>query len=107
MALQTAAQIEAMLKATGGETVLCGGVTTYGHFERVPVELGDRAGQGGIGGVMSTTPSLVIADGILTQVGKKKGIDRTITVDGVKWLVSGVMPADEDGGMIRVMLKES
>ena len=106
MALQTATQIESDIKVTGGETVTNGGETTYGHFDRVPVEAGE--GQGGYGGgVLTTEPSVVIADGRLSNFGPRKGIGATVVVDGTSWLVSNIVPADEDGGTIRLMLQES
>lgn len=95
-----------MLQATGGETVIADGVTTYGHFDRVPVEFGEDQG-GYAGGTLTTSPSLVIADTILANIGMRKGIDRTLTVGGTRWIVANVVPADEDGGTIRVMLRES
>lgn len=101
--LITAAMTVSLLQATGGVAVVVGAQTTYGHYERVPWETG---GEGGAG-TLTTHPSVVIADGILTAVGPRKGIGTAITVNGTAWVIRDILPGDPDGGTLRLMLAES
>jgi hypothetical protein len=93
-----------MLRVTGGNVVAEGSDTTSGHFEQIPIEEAEGAG-GYIGGVITTAPSVVIADGSLSNVGPRTGIGLTITVDGTSWEITNIIPVDADGATYRLMLK--
>lgn len=103
MGLLDGAVAVAMYRATGGNVVVSGGVTTWGHFERVPVIQGEDAG-GYVGGDLSTQPSVAVAD-VFTNIGLRKGIGETVTVDGTDWKVDKIVPLDPDGGTFRLMLR--
>ena len=105
MGLLTGATAEAMLRATGGETITNGGESSWCHFERVPIETGEDAGGYG-GGILSTTPSAVIAEDRFTNIGPRKGIGQEVLIDGTDtWEIYDIVPADPDGGTIRLLLK--
>ena len=104
MALHSPADIEAIIKGQRGETVTNSGETTYGKFRDPSLAVGE--GQGGYaGGIITTAPSVLIADGSLSNFGPRKGIGLTVVVDGTSWLVSDIQPAGQ--GEIRLMLQES
>ena len=103
MGLLDGAVAAAMYRATGGNVVVNGEVTTWGHFERVPVTQGEDAG-GYVGGDLSTQPSVAVAD-VFTNIGLRKGIGETVTVDGTDWEVDEIVSLDPDGGTFRLMLR--
>jgi len=90
----------AMFEATGGVAVVDGAESCYGHFEQVPLEEETPGGRG----VLTTRPSVVIPDGIFTNIGPRIGVDRTITVGGDSWTISRIEPASPDGGVLRLIL---
>ena len=105
MSLLVGATAEALLKATGGETITNGGESSWCHFERIPVEEGG-GGAGYIPGVLSTLPSAVIAEDRFTNIGPRKGIGEQVVINAVDtWEVFDIVVADEDGGTIRLLLK--
>ena len=109
MPLHSPAQIEDVFKSQGGETVTNGGQLTYGTFRRFPLEVGEDVA-GYAGGIASTAPTVLIADGILTNVGLRKGIGQTVVVDDgvsapVSWIVGHIEPADP--GEVLLVLQES
>ncbi len=94
-----------MLRTTGGETITNGGESSSGHCERVPTEEGEGAGGYG-GGILSTTPSAVIEAEAFTNIGPRKGIGQAVVIDGTDtWEIYEIVPADPDGGTIRLLLK--
>lgn len=99
MALHSPADVEAMIKVTGGETVTYGGATTYGHFEHQPAEV--FAGDGR--GVITVGPRVVIADCRLPDIGTDpdsgtvSGVGEDIVVDDVAWTISDVLPGESPG----------
>ena len=105
MALFSPSANAALLRATGGEVVVdtATGEFTHGHYDQVPVELAE----GEYGRVLSTAPSVVVASGIFTHITHRKGVGRSITVDGTAWVIRDIQPGDEDGGTIRLMLAEA
>lgn len=105
MALLTPAQNVTMLRMTGGEVVVdtLAAQTSYGHFDQVPVEVAE----GEYGRVITTKPSVVVAAGIFTNITARKGVGRAITVGGTAWVIADIVPADADGGTIRLMLAEA
>ena len=100
----TGATAEAMLRATGGVTITNGGDSSWCHFERVPLEVGEDAGGYG-GGILTTQPSAVIAEDRFTNIGPRDGIGQEVVVDGDTWEIYDIVAADPDGGTIRLMLK--
>ena len=105
MGLLTGATAAAMLRTTGGETITNGGESSDCHFERVPVEVGEDSGGYG-GGILSTTTSAVIESEAFTNIGPRKGIGQEVVINGVDtWEIYEIVPADPDGGTIRLMLK--
>jgi len=105
MALLTPAQNVTMLRMTGGEVVVdtVAAETSYGHFDQVPVQVVE----GEYGQVITTEPSVVVAAGIFTNIGPRKGVGRAITVGGVAWVIRDITAADPDGGTIRLLLAEA
>jgi len=103
VALLTSQDLERMLERTGGVPVTHGGDSTFGHFERVPMEVG--AGDY-VGGLLTTAPSVVIADGRLSGIGPRTGIDETVVVDGDSWRVADIQPGSDEGLLLRLMLTE-
>lgn len=98
----TPAQVEADLRATGGKTVVCGQQSTWGHVEMTPETV--LEGEGGSGGVQAEDYSVVIANGILTGIDGRTGIDRVMVVDGVTCVVRDIGPVDRTGMKLRLML---
>ena len=80
MALHSSAQIEAMIKATGGETVLFGGVTTYGHVDYLDEEVLED----GQLVTIARVRTLLIATGILSSIDRGE----TIVVDGTTYVIT-------------------
>jgi hypothetical protein len=95
------AGIEDMLEATGGVPIAKGGVSSWGHFDVVPLEAHEQPG------VLTSSPSLVVPAGILPGVSASSGIDEAVEVDGVEWWIWDVQPADPDGGTLRLLLRSS
>ncbi len=106
MTLLAGSTAEAMIQATGGVVVTNGGDSTYGHFERIPLVEADDAG-GYVGGILTTQPSVVVAEGMLPTnfPTARQGIGQTVVVDGESWQVYDIVPVDIDGGTVRFMLK--
>ena len=103
MTLHSTAQVEAMLKATGGVLVQYGGRTTWGHFEHVPEALGQEPG------VIASVPSLVIASDSLPEIGLHhgegtvRGMNLEIQIGDRIWVILNIEPGTSDGE-IRLML---
>ena len=97
MALQTPAQIEAMIKATGGETVVFGGVTTYGHVDYLDEEMLD-----GQLVTIGRVRTLLIATGILSSIDRGE----TIIVDGTTYKIIDHR-AESDGLETRLWLGDN
>lgn len=95
MALQTAAQIEAMIKATGGETVVFGGVTTYGHVDYLDEEVLED----GQLVTIARVRTVLIATGILSKFDRGS----TITVAGTRYVITDHR-AESDGLETRLWL---
>jgi len=78
-----------------------------GHFDIVPVGVDTPGG----GQALSRQPSVVVARGVLTGISEATGITVQVTVahatGNVTYAVRDVVPADEDGGTIRLMLSEA
>ena len=105
MPLHSPAQIESIIKShRDSETVTNGGQSTYGIFRRFPIEPGEDVA-GYAGGIATTAPTVLIADGILSNIGLRKGIGETVVVDGVNWEVFRLEPADP--GEVLLVLKAS
>lgn len=104
MTLLATTTANAMIKATGGEVVTQGSDAGYGHFERVPITEAEGAG-GYAGGILTTQPSVIIADGIFSNLGPRTGIGLNVVVAGVTWQIDDIVPEDADGGTFRLMLK--
>ena len=98
MALQTAAQVEAMLKATGGEVVVFGGVTTYGSMD-YPEEGVLEEGQVV---TVATMRTVVIATGILSSIDRGE----TIVVDSTTYVITDHR-TENDGLETRLRLGDS
>ena len=80
MALQTAAQVEAMIKATGGDSVVFGGVSTYGH-----VDYGDEEIlEDGQLATIARVRTVLIATGILSSIDRGE----TIVVGGTTYVIT-------------------
>ncbi|HEX7050178.1 MAG TPA: hypothetical protein VF188_08265 [Longimicrobiales bacterium] len=99
--MQTVAQLEAMLRRTGGVPVTLDGgswrgpgVPTYGHLERAAVELDGGRGYG-------TRVVLTIATGALPGLA----LDATPVVDGTTYRARDIVPID-DGALTQVLLAE-
>jgi hypothetical protein len=88
MALQTAAQVEAMFRYTGGETVVHGLITTYGHWSNRDTEFEQKGAA-----VYGNVKAVRIATGLLT------GLDNgdSITVAGTSYTVADHRVIDSDG----------
>lgn len=111
--LLSVADHEELLEATGGVEVAHGGETTRGHLEQLPERvLGTDGGE-----VLTERPSVVIPSGGLTGITREAGIGETLTTQALdsagnttgsatSWVVTGVEPADQDGGVIRVLLAD-
>ena len=98
MALQTAAEIEATIEATGGETVVFGGVTTYGH-----VDYGDEeALEDGQVMTIVRVRTVLVATGILSSVDRGE----TIVVDGTTYVITDHR-AEGDGLETRLWLGDN
>ena len=80
MALQTAAQVESMIKVTGGDTVVFGGVTTYGHVDYSDEE----TLEGGEVVTIARVRTVLIATGILSSIDRGE----TIVVDGTTYVIN-------------------
>ena len=105
--LDSTATLVAMFKATGGVQVSANSASTWGHFDIVPVGVDTPGG----GAALSSLPSVVIARGALTGISEVDGVGDALTVahasGNVVYSVRDVVPSDEDGGTIRVMLSET
>lgn len=97
----TAADQEAMIQATGGVTVVHGSETTYGHEELVSWEL-----QTDVGAILSGRRSVVIADGRLSGINARKGIGESVVVNSTARRIAQILPGDDDGGLLRLMLAD-
>lgn len=110
--LDSNAELATMFQVTGGVQITAGSSVTWGHFDRVPVGVSTPGG----GEALTTQPSIVIARGALATVGisdagEAQGIGVAVTIalatgDVTKY-VRDVVPGDEDGGTVRVMLSET
>lgn len=102
--LHSTAQVEAMLKATGGVSVQYDGVSTWGHFENVPAAVGELGS-----GVVASDPSVVIASESLPGIcldngaGSVGGVNEELLVGDYYWTVRGIEPG-EAVGEIRLLL---
>ncbi|HEX6940896.1 MAG TPA: hypothetical protein VF158_15875 [Longimicrobiales bacterium] len=100
MAIQSIAEIEAMLQVTGGVPVTLDGGSwkgaepTYGHLDRTAVELDGGRGYG-------TRIVLTIPTGALPGLA----LDKTPVVDGVTYRARDIVPI-EDGALTQVLLAE-
>lgn len=99
--MQAVAQLEDMLRRTGGVPVLMDGgswhgpgVPTYGHLERAAVELSEGRGYG-------IRIVLTIPTGALPGLA----VDRLIDVDGETYRALDTVPI-EDGSLTQVLLAE-
>ncbi len=103
--LFTAADNASFLEATGSVVVTKGTESTEGHPKATPVQV--LEGEGGGGGVQTADARVTIANGELTGIDAfGKGIDEVVEVDGVKYEIIGIGPADreDDGDMIELVL---
>jgi hypothetical protein len=100
MALQTAAQVESMFRYTGGEAVVHGGTTTYGHYENAdaPFESNGAA-------VYRNVKRIRVARGILGTIANGDAI----TVTGTSYTVNDHRVIDDgefgDNAVIEIELK--
>lgn len=115
----TAAEIEGMIKDTGGVLVTHGAESTWGRWEFVPAGV---LGADGRAEVLGSKPSVVIPSGILSAFAPDDGIDETITIHvpedrqaqlgqpaSKEWRVANVLPPTEhqlQGLKLRLMLTE-
>ena len=98
----TAADTEAMLRATGGVPVVYGSQSTWGHYDKASARAFDGTE------VLATVPSVVIAAGALAGLA----IGQPITVDGTAYVIRDFGAGQEydtppDGGLTRIYLAES
>ena len=98
MALQTAAEVEAMIEDTGGDTVVFGGVTTYGHVDYVDEEILEGGELMTIGRVRS----VLVATGILPNLDR----GTTIVVDGTTYVITDHR-VENDGAETRLWLGDN
>ena len=98
MALQTAAEVEAMIEDTGGDTVVFGGVTTYGHVDYVDEEILEGGELMTIGRVRS----VLVATGILANIAR----DETIVVGGTTYVITDHR-VENDGAETRLWLGDN
>ena len=98
MTLQTAAEVEAMIEDTGGDTVVFGGVTTYGHVDYVDEEILE-------GGELATVVrvrTVLVATGILPNLDR----DTTIVVGGTMYVITDHR-VENDGAETRLWLGDN
>ena len=98
MALQTAAEVEAMIEDTGGDTVVFGGVTTYGHVDYVDEEILEDSQLVTI----ARARTVLIATGILSGIDR----DETIVVDGTTYVITDHR-VENDGAETRLWLGDN
>ncbi len=80
MPLWTAADIEDDIKLTGGDTVVFGGVTTYGHVDYLDEEVLED----GQLVTIARVRTVLIATGILSSIDRGE----TIVVDGTTYVIT-------------------
>ena len=92
--LDTPAEIETMLRESGGVEVVYQGTTTWGHFDERDVISDDQ-------GTVMYVPTLMIATGIIDPVA-----NAPITVDGTGFKLANLKPRRvDDGAMTRIILR--
>ncbi len=69
-----------MIKATGGDTVVFGGVTTYGHVDYGDEEILEE----GQVATIARVRTVLIATGILSSIDRSE----TIVVDGTTYVIT-------------------
>lgn len=102
--LSTSLQVS-MLRATGAVAVVdtVASESSYGHFE----ESSEHLMEEGYGAVLASSPSVVVVNGAFTNIGPRKGVDRSVTVGGTSYTIRDILPGDRDGGLLRLMLLEA
>jgi hypothetical protein len=106
--LLSASANEALLRRTGGVTVVKGAQTTYGHVSWEPTQF--LAGSGGAGAIQSAHGHVVIAAGRLTGVtALGDGIGDSLVVDSVNVKIVGIgaPPGETDGDMLDVLIQRT
>lgn len=107
-ALLSPLERERVLKDTGGDRVIIGGVTTWGRVENWPDT--EDLGSEFVDQVLAEN-SVVIAAGIVPEVcidpvEGVSGIGEPITVGSHDWVVRGITKASPNGSKLRLWLGE-
>lgn len=100
-------------QVSGGVTVTLDDESTDGHLEEGPTEVLEE-GNGGYGGVLLGDLSVVIANGTLTGITAKTGIDEVVTItdaegEETECTIIRIVPprSDPSGDMLQLVLRRN